>query len=72
MYKKFTENNDTIFYNILDKLTNNYNNKYHSTIKMTPIEGSKKINEKKIKIFIILKKLKNQANLKLEIESEFL
>ena len=49
MYKKFTENNDTIFYNILDKLTNNYNNKYHSTIKMTPIEGSKKIHEKKIK-----------------------
>ena len=49
MYKKFIENNNTIFYNILDKLTNNYNNKYHSTIKMTPIEGSKKINEKKIK-----------------------
>ena len=45
MYKKFAENNNTIFYNILDKLTNNYNNKYHSTIKMTPIEGSKKINE---------------------------
>ena len=47
MYKKFTENNNTIFYNILDELVNNYNNKYHSTIKMTPIEGSKKINEKK-------------------------
>ena len=49
MYKKFTENNNTIFYNILDELVNNYNNKYHSTIKMTPIEASKKINEKKIK-----------------------
>ena len=49
MYKKFTENNNTTFYNILDKLVNNYNNKYHSTIKMSPIEGSKKINEKKIK-----------------------
>ena len=49
MYKKFTENNNTIFYNILDKLVNNYNNKYHSTIKMSPIEGSKKINENKIK-----------------------
>ena len=48
MYKKFTENNNTIFY-ILDKLTNNYNNKYHSTIKMTLIKSSKKINEKKIK-----------------------
>ena len=49
MYKKFTENNNTIFYNIIDDLVNKYNNKYHSTIKMTPIEGSKKINEKKIK-----------------------
>ena len=36
-------------YNILDELVSNYNNKYHSTIQMTPIEGSKKINEKKIK-----------------------
>ena len=49
MYKKFTANNNTIFDNILDELVNNYNNKYHSTIKMTPMEGSKKINEKKIK-----------------------
>ena len=49
MYKKFTENNNTIFYNILDELVNNYNNKYHSTIRMSPIEASKKINEKKIK-----------------------
>ena len=55
MYKKFTENNNTIFCNILDKLTKNYNNRCHSTIRMTPIEGSKKVNEKKIKIFIILK-----------------
>ena len=45
MHKKFTEKNNTIFYNIIDDLANEYNNKYHSTIKMTPIEGSKKINE---------------------------
>ena len=49
MYKKFTQNNNTVFYNILDELVSNYNNKFHSTIKMTPLEGSKKINEKKIK-----------------------
>ena len=49
MYKKFTENNNTIFHNILDELVNNYSNKYHSTIRMTPIEGSKKVDEKKIK-----------------------
>ena len=49
MYKKFTENNNTIFYIILDELVSNYNNKYPSTIKMSPIKGSKKVNEKKIK-----------------------
>ena len=49
MYKKFTENNNTIFYNIIDKLVNEYNDKYHRTIKMTSVEASKKINEKKIK-----------------------
>ena len=47
IYKKFTDNNDTIFYDIIDELVNEYNNKYHRTIKMTPIEASKKINEKK-------------------------
>ena len=42
MYKKFTQNNNTIFYNIINDLVNEYNHKRHSTIKMTPIEGSKK------------------------------
>ena len=64
MYKKFTENHNTIFYNIIDDLVNAYNNKYHSTIKMAPVEGSKNINENEIKIFIILKKQQNQENLK--------
>ena len=55
MYKKFTQNNNTIFFykffcNIIDDLVNEYyNNKYHSTIKMAHVEGSKKINENKIK-----------------------
>ena len=45
----YSEIYNTIFYNIIDDIVNEYNNKYHSTIRMTPIEGSKKINEKKIK-----------------------
>ena len=57
MYKKFTENNNTIFYNIIDDLVNAYNNKYHSTIKMTPVEGSKNINENKIKNIYNFKKI---------------
>ena len=64
MYKKFTENNNTIFYNIIDDLVNKYNDKYHSTIKMAPVEGSKKLMKRKYKIFIILKKRQNQENLK--------
>ena len=47
MYKKFTENNNTIFYNIIDKLVNEYNNKYHRAIKMTPVEASKKLMKRK-------------------------
>ena len=65
MYKKFTENNNTIFYNILNELVNNYNNKYHSTIKMTPIEGSKKINEKKIKNIYNFEKTKKPGKFKI-------
>ena len=47
MYKKSTENNNTIFYNITDKLLNEYNNKYHRTIKMTPLEASRKLMKRK-------------------------
>ena len=65
MYKKFTANNNTIFYNILDELVNNYNNKYHSTIKMSPIEGSKKINEKKIKNIYNFEKTKKPGKFKI-------
>ena len=65
MYKKFTENNNTIFYNILDELVNNYNNKHHSTIKMCPIEGSKKINQKKIKNIYNFEKTKKPGKFKI-------
>ena len=47
MYKKFTQNSNAIFYNIIDDLVNEYNNKYHSTIKMSPREGSKKLMKRK-------------------------
>ena len=48
MMKHFTKNNNTIWYNILPKLIKTYNNKYHSTIKMKPIQVNKS-NEKYIK-----------------------
>ena len=48
MMRHFVKNNNTVWYNILPKLTKTYNNRYHSTIKMAPIEVNKN-NEKYIK-----------------------
>ena len=48
MMKEFVKNNNTIWYNILPKLIKSYNNRYHSTIIMKPIEVNKS-NERHIK-----------------------
>ena len=45
MWKKFTELNTTQYLDMLPKLVEEYNNTKHSSIKMTPIEASKKKNE---------------------------
>ena len=48
MMRHFVKNNNTIWYDILPKLIKICNNRYHSTIKMAPIEVNKN-NEKYIK-----------------------
>ena len=48
MMKHFVKNNNTVWYNILPKLIKIYNNRYHSTIKMKPVEVDKN-NERYIK-----------------------
>ena len=48
MMKEFVKNNNTIWYNILSKLIKIYNNRFHSTIKMKPVDVNKN-NEKYIK-----------------------
>ena len=48
MMKEFVKNNNTIWYNILPKLIKIYNNRYHRTIKMRPVDVNKS-NEKHIK-----------------------
>ena len=48
MMKEFVKNNNTVWYNILPKSIKIYNNRYHSTIKMKPIQVNKN-NEKYIK-----------------------
>ena len=48
MMKAFVKNNNTVWYNILPKLIKIYNNRYHSIIKMKPIQVNKN-NKKYIK-----------------------
>ena len=48
MWKMFTVNNNTVYFDKIDKLVNDYNNTRHSSIKMTPVEASKKKNESKV------------------------
>ena len=48
MMKEFVKNNNTVWYNILPELIKTYNNRYHRTIKIKPIDVNK-TNEKHIK-----------------------
>ena len=48
MMKYFVKSNNTVWYNILIELVKTYNNIYHHTIKMKPIDVNK-LNEKHIK-----------------------
>ena len=42
MWKYFTDNKTLTYMNVLPDLVEDYNNTVHSSIKMTPIEASKK------------------------------
>ena len=49
MWKMFTANNNTVYWDKLDKLVDDYNNNSkHSSVKMPPNEASKKENEEKV------------------------
>ena len=48
MMKSSVKNNNTIWYNILPNIIKTYNNRYHRTIKMKPVDVNKS-NEKYIK-----------------------
>ena len=47
MWKIFSANNNTVYWDKLKDLVDDYNNTKHSSVKMTPTEASKKENEKK-------------------------
>jgi len=48
MFKYFTANSTRKYINILDEFVNSYNNTVHSSIKMYPIEASKRENENQV------------------------
>ena len=48
MWKMFSANNNTVYWDTIDKLVDDYNNTVHSSIEMTPTEASKKENEKQV------------------------
>ena len=45
MWKYFTSNSTNNFINVLTDLVREYNNTRHSSVKMTPVNASKKENE---------------------------
>ena len=47
MWKMFTVNNNTVYWDKIDKLVGEYNNTKHSSVEMTPNEASKKKMKKK-------------------------
>ena len=48
MFKYFSANNTRKYIDILDLLVEQYNNTIHSSIKMTPVEASREVNENKL------------------------
>ena len=48
LWKMFTANNNTIYHDKLGKVIDEYNNSFHTSVKMTPAEASRKKNERKV------------------------
>ena len=48
IFKYFSANNTRKYIDVLDLLVEQYNNTIHSSIKMTPIEASREVNENKV------------------------
>ena len=48
MWKMFSANNNTVYWDKIDKLVDDYNKTRHSSIKIKPVDASKKENEEKV------------------------
>ena len=64
MWKYFTANNTRFCLDALDQMVKNYNDKVHSTIKMTPKEASRDITRGKVYFNIIRKQNKSRTSIK--------
>ena len=64
MWKYLTANNTRFYLDALDQMVKKYNDKVHSTIKMTPTEGSKDINRGKVYFNITRKQNKSRTSIK--------
>ena len=48
IFKYFSANNTRKYIDVLDLLVEHYNNTNHSSIKMTPVDASREVNENKV------------------------
>ena len=64
MWNYFTAKNTRFYLDALDQMVKNYNDKVHSTIKMTQKEASKDINRGKVYFNIIRKQNKSRPSIK--------
>ena len=64
MWKYFTANNTRFYLDALVQMVKNYNDKVHSTIKVTPKEASKDTNRGKVYFNIIRKQNKSRTSIK--------
>ena len=48
LWKTFSVNNNTIYHDKLGKVVDEYNNSFHSSVKMTPVEARQNKNERKV------------------------
>ena len=48
MFKYFSANNTRKYVDVLDLIVDQYNNTIHSSIKMSPVEASREVNENRV------------------------
>jgi len=66
MWQKFSELSSSYFLDILTEIVKKYNNNYHNSIKMTPIQASRKENDSIVYFNLFdIKQINKKAKLKI-------